>query len=241
MAWHFADDNVEMVTLSSSASVSATFVSFHREATAATRLDPPFGLGISRSIFVPLLLAVFVLILPVSARQTPLNDLTVRPCKIADQEAAAGKNPTKQKKRNPEQAEANSGNACLEVHSSTLDVQEHLQSFVREQRWRIGDEQISESLWSFSLELSKEELLGYTKTDSATERVSLRGGKAVVLVKTADLSDGYTRTTVSARFEGFGESDDTFAMKRASWKLTSNGRLESTLIGTLQTHFRANR
>jgi hypothetical protein len=231
------------VQLSLSASGSATFCSLQhkadRETTARTRLFPHYGTGISRYIVVQLLLIIFVLLLPVSAQQSPVRDLAARPCKILGQEAPAKEKPAKREQKNAQQAETDSGKACLEVHSSSLEAQEHLQAFVREQRWPTGDEDISEVLWAFRMELSKQQLLSYTKLDAATERVNWRGGKASAVIQTTELSDGYTRTVVSAYFEGFGESEDKFAMKRASWKLTSNGRLEATLIGALQAHVRA--
>jgi hypothetical protein len=87
--------------------------------------------------------------------------------------------------------------------------------------------------------LTKEDLLNYAKPDGAAEHVKWRSGKVIVLVKTADLADGYARAIVSAYFEGFGESDDAFAMQRASWMLHSNGNLEAALIGGLQAHNRA--
>lgn len=244
MLWRGANDNMKKtVRISSCATGSAALSSCHhtavQEATTVARLVTQCIPGISPSIFVLLLLGLLALILPTSAQQSTRSEATVRPCKVTGQEADAEKKPAKRKKKNAVQAETNSGNACLEVHSTSLDVQEHLQSFARDQKWRVGNEAVGESFWSFSMTLKQEDLLGYTKADSATERVQWRSGRAVVLVKTTELGDGYTRTTVSTRFEGFGESDDKFAMKRASWTLSSNGRLESTLIGALQTHFRA--
>ena len=61
-----------------------------------------------------------------------------------------------------------------------------------------------------------------------------------MLVTTLDLSDGYTRTTVSAQYKGFGESEDTFATKRAFWTLPSNGKLEARLTEALKIRFRTN-
>jgi hypothetical protein len=94
---------------------------------------------------------------------------------------------------------------------------------------------------SFSVALGKEELLGYTTLDSTTKRVEWRSGKAVVLVRSTDLNGGYTRTIVTAHFEGFGVAEDSFAMKRESWTLSSNGRLEAMLTDALQSHFRGDR
>jgi hypothetical protein len=208
------------------------------EVVAVTRISSDRGRKNSCFFLVWLFLAVLTLTLPGSAQQISDRKWGVRPCKVIDSEAAAGKKSTKQQKRNAGQGATSSGTGCLEVRSSTLAVQENLQAFVRGQKWRAGDEEIGESFLSFSVALSKGELLGYTTLDSTTERVQWRSGKAVVLVRTSELSDGYTRTIVRAHFEGFGDSDDSFAMKRASWTLSSNGRLEATLIEALQAHFR---
>jgi hypothetical protein len=210
-----------------------------QSATAKTRLDFHLVLAISRSAAVQLLVGVSLLILPCSAQQILSGASGVRSCKSLDSRTSAGKKSTKQKKKNAGVEETGSGAGCLEVHSTTLDVQEHLQAFVREQKWRVGDEEIGETFLSFSVALSKEELLGYTTPDTTAKRVEWRSGKAVVLVKTSDLSDGYTRTIVSAHFEGFGDPDDSFAMKRASWTLNSSGRLEATLTSALQLHYRS--
>jgi hypothetical protein len=211
------------------------------ETTPPTRPVRGFNAQSLRLIVVQFLFAAIVPIALVSAQQNPAHDGSVRPCKILNQGDVPGKQSTKQKKNDKGHAEANSSTTCVEVHSASLDVQERLQAFVREQKWHVGDEEIGETFLSFSMALSKEELLGYTKPNSATERVQWRSGKAVVLVNTSDLNDGYARTMVSIHFEGFGESDDTFAMKKASWTLRTNGRLETILIGALQAHFRADR
>ena len=172
----------------------------------------------------------------VSAQQTSGSATGVRPCKLQPQETAAGKKPEKHKKGKSAAQQGNAGEACLEVAGSPLEAQERLQAFVREQSWQIGDAEISESSWSFSIDLSDKELVGYTNPDYASQRVTWGRGKAVVLVKTAELGDGFARTTVTTKFEGWGDSDDALAMKRASWTLTSNGRLELELIGALQAH-----
>lgn len=176
--------------------------------------------------------------LSVSARQSADAPAGVRACNAQETDAGGGKKPVNRKKGKG-QTETNMGEACVEVHSASLDVQEQLQAFVRKQKWRAGEEEIGESFWSFSMALSKEELLDYATPDPANERVEWRSGKAVVLVKTADLRDGYARTIVTAHFEGFGEPQDTFAMKRESWTLRSNGKLEATLTSALEAHNRA--
>jgi len=195
--------------------------------------------GIFASVAIQLLLVLSVLMLPVAAQRSPGRDAGTRPCKGFGADATAGKKSTKQNKKNAGQAETSSGAACLEVHSSTLDVQEHLQAFVREQHWRVGSEETSESLWNFNRELSAEELLNYARPDATQQRVHWKAGKAVILVRTTDVGDGYTRTVVSAQFEGYGESEDKFATQRESWTLSSRGRLEATLIGALQKNYGA--
>jgi len=162
----------------------------------------------------------------------------VRPCKVTEQEASTAKRSGKRNKGRAEDSEASS-TACVEVRSSPLDAQEQLQAAVREERWRVGDEEVSEALWSFSLTLTPEELLRYAKQVSTTEHARWTEGKALVLVKSTEVSDAYTRTTVSARFEGYGEPEDAFATKRASWAFTSNGKLESALTGLLERRLRA--
>lgn len=244
MLWHLADDNLAMMRIVSGARRSAKFFRRHQptdpEAADGKRLARRGRQRISRFLAVQLLLAVFVLIPPVSAQQSPARDLGVRPCKVPGWEAPGEEKPGKRKNKKAEQAETNPGKACLEVHASSLEVQEHLQAFVREQRWGVGDEDISEDVWSFSMQLSKQQLLSYTKLDATTERVNWRNGKASVFIQTTELNDGYTRTVVRAYFDGFGESkDDIYAMKRDSWKLPSNGSLEATLVGALHAHFHA--
>jgi hypothetical protein len=97
-----------------------------------------------RLIGMQLFLGVLALAAPGSLRQSPAPEVGVRPCAPGSQEADGGQKPAKTKKKNAGQAKTNSGKACLEVHFSSLDVQEHVQAFVREQKWHVGDEQIGE-------------------------------------------------------------------------------------------------
>jgi hypothetical protein len=230
--------------LSSCASDPATLRCRYRSgnpiAAATERLVTPWARGMIPFIFLHLLLATFLLDDATSAKQNAARDSGVRSCGVPPQEAATATKPAKRKKNSGTRAQADDASTCLEVHASALEVQEHLQKLVREQRWPIGDEDVHETLWSFNLDLSKEELLSYAKPELTTEHVNWQGGKAVVLVTTVDLSNGYARTTVSAQFKGFGESEDTFATKRAFWTLTSNGKLEARLTEALKTRFRAN-
>jgi hypothetical protein len=180
------------------------------------------------------LLGVWVVTGPVWGRQgsAQSSGTSVRACKgVVDKNA--------KKKKKGAQTERAAGGACLEIHAPALEVQERLQALVRELRWRVGDEEISESLWTFSIGLTAEELLGYAKPDSTMERMEWRSGKALVLVRTTELGDGYTRTVVSTHFEGYGELNDALATQRTSWVLGSNGKLEAGLISGLQARFGA--
>jgi len=204
-----------------------------RGATAARRLGFCSRSRIFLSVRVHLALISLLLVPPAFAQTPVANGLSVRPCKVGEG-APAAKKPAKPK-RHPE-PRTDLANACLEVRSTSLGVQEHLQSYVRRQRWHVGDEDVTESLWNFSLELTPEDLLNYAKLDSTTQRIDWKSGKASVRVTTAEIGDGYTRTTVSASFEGFGNPEDKFALQRVSWKLASSGRLEAALISALQEH-----
>ena len=161
----------------------------------------------------------------------------VRPCTARETGGLTSKKASKRKSKSP--GPANAGVTCLEVRATPLSVQEHLQAFVREQKWRVGDEDIGESFWTFSVALRTGELLGYAKTDSTNERVQWRAGKALVSVRSTDLSNGYTRVILSAHFDGYGDPGDDFSIKRESWALISNGRLETTLAGALRARFEA--
>jgi len=214
----------------------------HRRDPETPRLTRLGGWRVPQTILVvgiQLVLGLFVVVVPDSAQQNPAPAIAVRPCAPGSQDAGGGQKPAKTKKKRAGQAETDAGSACLEVHSSSLDVQERVQAFVREQKWHVGEEQIGEAFLSFSMALTKDDLLGYAKPDAGAEKVQWRSGKVVVLVKTADLNDGYARTIVSAHFEGFGESDDAFAVQRSSWTLKSNGKLEAIVINGLQAHYRA--
>lgn len=128
--------------------------------------------------------------------------------------------------------------ACVEVHQSALFVQEFSQKFVRDLQWKVVDEQATEDFWNFSLATSAEDLVTYTKP-SKELRVSWTAGKASVNVQTVELPDGYTRVLISAKFEGYGEQEDSFALKRESWPLPSNGALEAKMADAVREHFKA--
>jgi hypothetical protein len=197
------------------------------------RGNRPDGAGWRGLIASVLLFGACLVGAPVWPQQGSDGRSNVRACKSLAEKKTNGKN------RKGQQGDGNAGRACLEIHSTALEVQERLQAFVREQRWRVGEEAISESLWSFKMELTAEELLRYAKPDSATERMQWSSGKAAVLVETAELSDGYTRAIISAHFAGYGEPEDALATKRTSWTLGSNGKLEAALLSGLRGLFGA--
>jgi hypothetical protein len=173
---------------------------------------------------------------PIPARQTD-SGTAVRPCHSS--EASAAKKNAKPSKGKLNRDVMTPGEACIEVRASLLEAQEHLQRFLREQPWHVGEAEISESSWSFSITLSDKELLNFANRDAASKDISWVGGKALVLVSTLDLGDGFGRTTVTAKFEGFGESNDPLTVKRASWPLRSNGRLESMFVEALRDRYQS--
>jgi hypothetical protein len=48
--------------------------------------------------------------------------------------------------------------ACLELKGDAVEVQEFLQSVVREFQWRVGESHASEDTWSFMRYLNDEDL-----------------------------------------------------------------------------------
>jgi hypothetical protein len=171
-----------------------------------------------------------------SSQQSPDVAATFRACSVATPEAAVPLK-SKRKKDTRLQNRGDIAPSCLEVHAPAMDVQGHLQSFVRKLRWAISDEDMNDYLWSFNLALTRDELLSYGHAEPSAERVDWQNGKAVVLIRSIDLGDGYSRSTITAQFTAFGESEDTFAMRRTTWTWASNGKLESLLMAELRHHF----
>jgi hypothetical protein len=128
--------------------------------------------------------------------------------------------------------------ACIEIHQSALLVQELSQKIVRDLRWKVVDEQATEDFWNFSIAISADELVAYMKPAKEL-RVSWTSGRASVNVQTVELSGGYTRLLISAKFDGYGVQDDSFAPKHESWPLLSNGALEAQIAGAISEHFKA--
>lgn len=160
----------------------------------------------------------------------------VRPCAVPTRTKPGRKD--KAKGKTPAAADETSS-ACLEAKDSPLNIQEFLQSYVRAQAWRFGEEKIIADGWIFARYLDKDELLQFAKERPLAGHVTWTEGKAVVQVATHELDDGYTRTEISARIQGYGQNVDRFAPARDTWDLDSTGLLEKTLIAALEDHFKS--
>lgn len=161
----------------------------------------------------------------------------MRGCKPGSDDALGKKKSSPTKSKNKSQVPSVEP-VCLEVKQSVLEVQEYFQKVVRDLRWTVIDEQATEDFWNFSIHVDAEELAAYTKP-APELRISWTGGKASVNVQMIERPDGYTRVLVSARFDGYGEQQDSFAPKRESWPLPSNGALERKLSAIAKEHFTA--
>jgi hypothetical protein len=157
------------------------------------------------------------------ARTGPLT----RPCNPAADELRGKKKPRKK-----DLSPIAPGAACLDLRESSLAVQETLQKFVREQRWNIGEESVTEDTWTFSRYLKREELSDFVRPWTG-KTIEWRAAKVLINVRTTELPGGYARTVVTARYEGYGEPEDQFAPKRESWTLQSNGAMESSLLAVV--------
>jgi hypothetical protein len=129
--------------------------------------------------------------------------------------------------------------ACLEAKASALDIQEFLQSFIREQRWSIRREGVSEDAWTFFRSLEKDELLRFVDVGPFAGHVNWTEGKAFVKVNTGEAQGGFTRVLITAKFTGYGQNMDRFAPPQELWKPASNGTLEKSLVSALETHFQS--
>ena len=183
-----------------------------------------------------LLLVVFSFEAMASAQEpadkAPSEAALSRPC------SSSRLNPSKRDKRKAKSAAQakESTFTCLEAKGTSVDLLEFFQSYVREQRWRIGDEKIVEDSWIFSRSLDTDELLQFAKEASFAGRVKWTEGKTLVQITAHELDAGFTRVEVSARFQGIGEGVDRFAPPRGSWDLESTGALGKMLIGALEAH-----
>jgi hypothetical protein len=163
-----------------------------------------------------------------------VSESTVRPC---------GEVQTDPKPRHKDKRKGGGASqvamACLEAKGAPLEIQEFFQSYVRAQGWRFGEEKIVADGWMFARHLDKDELLQFAKEGRFADRVTWTEGKALVLVTTRELDDGFTRTEVTARLQGFGQSVDRLAPPKDTWDLDSSGVLERTLIEALEDHFKS--
>jgi hypothetical protein len=182
------------------------------------------------------LLAILLLKPAASSGQAPQATGPARPCASSWNTSAP-----RSKKKPPKNAprELQESPACIELSASALDIQEYLQFDFRNQHWTIVEEHLTEDSWTFSLAMSKDDLLGATRAGSSSVRVEWRSGIALVQISSSTLADGFTRTVVRARFRGYGEAADKFAPQRQHWELESNGTLEASIVSTLKARFKA--
>lgn len=129
--------------------------------------------------------------------------------------------------------------SCLELKGDPIEIQEFLQSVVRELQWRTGENRASEDTWAFVRYLSDEELAKYGDTKVLVEPVDFTGGKAAVLIRTTELPDGYSRVQITLHLQGDGKSTDKiWAQPGNVWNLRSKGVLEKELTDALQTRYK---
>jgi hypothetical protein len=169
--------------------------------------------------------------------QPPMAEGNFRPCTVNPVLGNTSKAKPQKKSKHPIAPEPLP--ACLELKGEAIEVQEFLQSVVREFQWRVGESRASEDTWSFLRYLDAEELEKYADTKVLVEPMQFTGGKVAVLVRTQDAGDGYVRVQVSTHFQGNGKPTDKFSGQPATvWSLKSKGLLEQELIGALQTRFK---
>jgi hypothetical protein len=178
------------------------------------------------------LAALHSLTAQISARNSKPANIVMRSCKIIPDASKPSKEAKKSGKKKLGDADG-----CVEVRSTTLEIQEYLQAYGREQKWNLSDEHVAEDAWTFSRKLERGELLRYTQDDANTDRVNWTSGVAFVQVKTVALDEGFVRVEVSARFQGYGQSLDRFAAAREFWPLSSNGSVEKQLISAVEMHY----
>jgi len=185
-----------------------------------------------------MLLFLSLLVTSASVPQTLSSDSITRPCKMMVAERTGTRKSPVRRKKHGAQDTTQPVEGCLELRLSALGVQEYMQKFVREQNWPVGDELAGEEAWTFAIHLDAQKLSTYTKP-YADPKMHWRGGKGLVQVRTTEQKDGYTQVVINARFDGYGESEDTFSTRRESWAMESNGTLEATLIAALDLRMKA--
>ncbi len=183
----------------------------------------------------PSIFVVFLILFPVPQAQNPQPAGGARPCaSLWNAPPEAGKKGSKTAVEMQPQP-----GACIEMSYSALEIQEYLQSFARQKEWKVSEEHLGEDSWTFVRELSKNELLQFTKRSPDTEKVEWTSGRVSIRVSTVALGDGYNRTVIRAGFRGFGENADRFAVQRKYWEPESDGTLEESMVAALREHFRS--
>jgi hypothetical protein len=176
---------------------------------------------------------------PAPAVQAPIPVTTTnsRPCSANPVLAPSRKSKSAKQSKHPLPVEPLP--SCVEVKGQPIDVQEFLQSVVREFQWHIGENHASEDTWTFVRYLNDEELSKCSDTKVLIEPVKFIGGKAAVLVRTTELADGYVRVQISTHIQGEGKSTDKVsAQPGTSWPILSTGSLEQDLIHSLQSRYK---
>jgi hypothetical protein len=163
--------------------------------------------------------------------------VVARPCAAGWD--SSGPEAKKKRPKNAKEEPQNKTAACIELALPQLEIQEYLQSYVRSQQWKIGEEHLTQDSWTFSRELSKDELLSATSKNTNAARVDWTGGVALVHISTVQVADGFARTVIRASFRGYGQNADQFAQQREYWELESNNNLETSISSALKAHFKA--
>jgi hypothetical protein len=160
-----------------------------------------------------------------------------RACSANPVLGTSGKNKAARKTKHPPPPEPPP--ACLEVKGEALEIQEILQIAVRDLKWRVHENHASEDTWTFVRYLSVEELEKYADTKVLLEPVEFEDGKAALVVRTADIGQGFVRVQISTQIQGEGKSADAIVKQPVtSWPLRSKGTLEQELIAALQSRYK---
>ena len=160
-----------------------------------------------------------------------------RACSANPVLGSSGKNKRAHKPKHPLPPEPPP--ACLEMKGEALEIQETLQAVVRDLKWRVQENHVSEDSWTFVRSLNVEELENYADTKVLLEPVEFEYGKAALMVRTADAGQGFVRVQISAQIQGEGKSADSVVKQPASsWPLRSKGALEQELIAALKSRYK---
>jgi len=160
-----------------------------------------------------------------------------RACSANPVLGSSGKNKQADKPKHPLPPEPPP--ACVEMKGEALEIQETLQAVVRDLKWRVHENHVSEDSWTFVRTLNVEELENYADTKVLLEPVEFEYGKAALMVRTADAGQGFVRVQISARIQGEGKSADAVVKQPASsWPLRSKGSLEQELMAALQRRYK---